>query len=724
MRADSFTRTRRRAMARTAVLLAAVLWCSATAAPRAALAAKKTWERFKFPELGQVHQPDYQRHVLENGLVVYLMPDHTWPMVEGQVLVRTGSAYEPPDKVGLAQIEAEVLRSGGTKSISGDELDEQLERMGAYIESGIDETEGTVSFSFLSKDAKRGLELVGDVLRNPAFDQEKIDVTKTAQRAAIARRNDEMQSVLQREVSKAVWGPDHPYARHAEYATIDAVKRNDLVTFYDYFYHPNRMMMAVWGDFDAPAMLQQVKAVLADWPKTDNPLPPLPKAPKGGSRRVLVANKEDVTQSWFAAGHVGMRADDPDYFAMRVMNRILGGGFGDRLFNEVRSKLGYAYAVGSTDGTALDHEGTFLAYCGTKSSTTDDALQAVLGEIEKMRSQPVSEKELENAKDAILNSHVFNFAQRSQVLIRLLSYEYYGYPSDFLDKYVEGIKKVDIPAVQDVAKRRIHPDEFAIVAVGKTAEWDNDLSQFGPVEKLDITIPEPKGEEFPPPTTETIERGRAILASAQTAMGGKALRDLKALRVSESVGLSIQGMSLSASTTQSIIFPDKMHASIKLPFGEMIQVLNGSSGWAKGPQGIQDVTGGDAEDLTNAVLTDPLYLLGHYDQFQVQALQGEKVGDVAADVVLARVGDKKWIKLYIDTQSKVLLKTSTMGKDLVTRSPGLEETFYSDVRAVGGLNVPHKSRTLHAGQEQMSREVTSFEVNPKIETSLFVRPQS
>lgn len=703
--------------------LLGVLALVAAVAP-SAQAAKKPWERIKRPELRDIEIPGYQRHVLENGMVVYLMADHTWPLVEGRLLVRTGSAYEPAEKAGLAGITGDVLRTGGTKNIAADELDEMLERMGAYVESSIGETSGDIEFSFLSKDAKQGLELVSDVVRNPAFEPDKIEVAKTGVRAAISRRNDEIMGVLQREIPKAVWGSEHPYARHPEYSTVDAIDRKDIVSFYEYFYHPNRTMLAVWGDFEPTQMLATVKAAFADWPKVENEIPPLPDAPKGGERRVLIANKDDVTQTWFALGHVGMKSDDPDYYAMSVMNRILGGGFGDRLFNQVRSTLGYAYGVGSSDGTQLDHPGTFLAYCGTKSTTTDDALGAVLGEIEKMRTTPVTDAELTGAKDAILNSHVFNFARRAQVLQRLQTYEYHGYPADFLERYVEGIKSVDVAKVQDVAKRRIRPDEFSIVAVGKVAEWDNDLTQFGPVEKLDISIPEPKGEEFPPPTTETIERGRAVLASAQTAMGGKALAALKSLRVSQSLGLNIQGMSLSASATRAVVYPDKLHMTVKLPFGEMIQAIDGASAWVKTPQGTQDVTGDDAQEMTLSLLADPFYLLGHYDQYEVQALAGESVADAEANVVLARLSDTKWIKLYFDGKSNLLVKTSTMGKDMVTQVPGLQETFYQDLRTVAGVKIPHKARMLQAGQEQMTQEITAVEVNPKIDGGLFTRPQS
>ncbi len=556
-----------------------------------AQAAKKPWENFHFPELGKVEVPNYQRHELANGMVIYLMEDHQWPLVEGRVLIRTGSVYEPAAKVGLAEIEGEVLRTGGTETMSGDDLDELLESMGASIESEVDDTEGTVSFSFLRKDAKRGLELVSDVLQHPAFEDDKIDLAKTSQRASIARRNDELMSILRREIPKAIWGPEHPYARNTEYATIDAITRDDLVDFYQYFYHPENMMLAVWGDFDSAQMLDELKGKFENWPRVDNPVPPLPKVPKAQARQVLVANKDDVTQSYFAAGQIGMKMDDPDYYSMIVMNRILGGGFSSRLFNEVRSNLGLAYSVGSAPGVGMAHEGAFMAYCGTKNSTVDKALGAVLQQIDKIRDSEVSPDELSKAKEAMLNSYVFNFVQKSQTLRRLQTYEFLGYPSDFLEQYPDKVRAVTAKNVEDVAQRRIHPEDFAIVAVGKTSEWDGDLTEFGPVENLDISIPEPKGPEFPEPTAETIEKGRSILAAAKKALGGEKLSKLKSIHREDKASLSVQGMTIGIGLKSWTLYPSSSRVEINMPMGDMVQAVSADGAWAKGPQGIQDVGG-------------------------------------------------------------------------------------------------------------------------------------
>ncbi len=718
MRADTFRRS-------VALVLALITVLGFSAGDAAA---RKPWERFKFPPLGEINIPDYERHVLDNGLTVYLLEDRTWPLVEGQVLVRTGSAFEPADKVGLASVTGDVLRTGGTTSIDADALDSELERMGGYIESNIGDTSGSLDFSFLTPTSGRGLDLVAEVLRSPAFDQEKIEVSLEGEKAGIARRNDDLNGIVARELQQAVWGDDHPYARDTEYETLSAITRDDVVGFYEYFYHPDNMMIAVWGDFDSEDMLAQIRERFGDWKRGEVELPDFPNEPNQSQRRrVLVADKTDVNQSRFALGHIGMRADDPDYYAMSVANRILGGGFGDRLFNEVRTNRGLAYNVGSTPGAAFATPGVFQAYCGTKSGTTDEAVGVVLDTIEKMRTEPVTEQELADAKEGMLASNVFNYVSPQQVLQRKMNLEYLGYPEDFLERYNDSVRAIDDAAVLDVMKRRVEPEKFVIVAVGKTSDWDGDLTSFGPVEQLDISIPEPKGPEFPEPTDEAVEKGRAVLAGAQKAHGGKALTNLKSLVSVDAVTISVQGMSIPAKVTTTVVFPDRMLVKFASPmFGESTQAVSASGGWAKSAQGLMDMDAADAADTRGEIISNPLYVLGHFDGYPVQLLDSETVDGVAADVVLVWTNDSEgeWTKMYFDPSTSVLIRTQSRGKNPITQTPAISETVYSDYKAFGGVQQAQTRKTSFDGEEVFSAELESFEVNPKVDDSIFEKPAS
>ena len=713
-------------LARRALLGSLTLVVALTVFSADALA-KKPWEKFDFPPLGEVAIPDYERHVLDNGLVVFLLEDDTWPLVEGQIIVRTGAAFEPADKVGLASVAGNVLRTGGTETITADELDAELENMGAYIESNIGNTQGTLSFSFLTRTADRGLQLVADVVRRPAFEQDKIDVALEGERAGVARRNDDLNGIVSREIQQAVWGDDHPYARDTEYATLDAITRDDVVGFYEYFYHPDNMMIALWGDFDGDEMLATVKELFGDWPQGNAMVPDFPNEPNAEQRkRVLVANKDDVNQTRFALGHIGMRADDPDYYAMSVANRILGGGFGDRLFNEVRTKHGYAYNVGSTTGAGFATPGVFQAYCGTKSGSTEAALGVVIDTIEKMRTGLVTAQELSDAKEGMLAADVFNYVQPQQVLQRKMSLEYLGYPDDFLEAYNDKVRAIDAEDVQDVMQRRVRPDEFAIVAVGKRADWDGDLSSFGPVEELDISIPEPAGPEFPEPTDETIEKGRAVLAAAQKAHGGPKLASVQSLSRSSKAVFYFQGQPFNITTKEQIAFPNRSYTVVGTPFGEQIIAVGPESGWMKGMQGTQDVQGEALTDQHREIISSPLYVLGHFDQFPVQALPSEDVNGTQADVVLVWIDDEagEWTKFYFDPSTHVLVATESKSNNMMTGVAGIMRVELSDVKAVGGIMAPHAQVGYFDGEKMFESTVQSMQVNSGFDDALLEKPAS
>jgi zinc protease len=207
---------------------------------------------------------------------------------------------------------------------------------------------------------------------------------------------------------------------------------------------------------------------------------------------VFVAAKEDVNQTVFFVGHLGGELRDKDDPALEIMADILGGGFSSRLFKRVRTALGYAYGIGADWAAAYDHPGLFEISGSTKSQTTTEALQVVRQEVERIRASEVTDAELETAKQTSLNSFVFNFDTPSKTLSRLLRYEYYGYPHDFIYQFQKALAAVTKADVLRVAKQHLLPEEFTIVAVGNTQEFGKPLTALGlPVHPIDLTIPPP-----------------------------------------------------------------------------------------------------------------------------------------------------------------------------------------------------------------------------------------
>ena len=302
--------------------------------------------KIKFPPLNQIAIPNVERVTLDNGMRLYILEDPSLPVVRASVRVNCGAYLEPPSKLGLAQICGQVLRTGGTAKWTGDQIDAALEAVGASVETGIGTTSGTASMFALSENLDLGLEVLAEVLRRPSFSQEKIDLAKVGLRSNISRRNDDPFGIGIREFLKVVYGAESPYARVPEYATVDAVTQDDLKLFHLAFFHPENMQIAIWGDINKDDIVAKVNQYFGDWAKGNVPVPQPPKVDYKYESRIYFVNKEDVNQTNILIGHIGGYMTDPDYPALIVMNNVLGGSFASRLFNNVRSKEGLAYAVG------------------------------------------------------------------------------------------------------------------------------------------------------------------------------------------------------------------------------------------------------------------------------------------------------------------------------------------------------------------------------------------
>ncbi|MCL5280685.1 MAG: insulinase family protein [Planctomycetes bacterium] len=452
----------------------------------------RAYQQLKYPKLADLQVPAVQRLTLPNGMQLFVLEDPELPLVHVSALIRTGSIYEPADKIGLADLTGTVMRTGGTTTKTGDQIDEQLEQIAASVETYIGDSSGGASMSVLKEDVDTGLAILAEVLMHPAFRQDKIDLAKISARSAIARRNDVPGRIAMREYAKLIYGADSVYARQAEYATIDSITRDDLVAFHRRYFHPNHTMLAVWGDFQASQIIAKIKEAFKDWPKAEVELPPVPKVTYEFRPTVNAVRKDDMNQGIIRLGHLGCLMNDPDYHALMVMNQILGGGFTSRLFKNVRSRQGLAYSVGGAYGADYDHPGLFALSCQTKLKSTVHATEAILAEVKKMTQEQVTDEELALAKDSYLNSFVFNFASKGQIINRLMTYAYYGYPADFLQKTKENVEKVTKADVLRVGKAHLRPDKMQILVVGRPDELDKPLSTLGEVKTIDVTIPAPK----------------------------------------------------------------------------------------------------------------------------------------------------------------------------------------------------------------------------------------
>jgi len=451
------------------------------------------WNKLAFPPLPAFQPQQPTRIQLANGMVIFLQPDHELPLITATALVRGGSISEPAAKTGLVSLYGDVWRTGGTKTKTGDQMDDFLEARAAKIETSDGADSTTISLNCLKQDFDPVFEMFLDLLRNPEFRADKLELAKQQAYTEIARRNDDVNSIVGRQGAMLAFGKDNPYAREEQYATVAAVQREDLLNWHRQYIYPNNIILGVSGDFDPKAMEAKLRKVFEPWAKGPQAKDPDIQftATKPG---YFFVQKTDVNQSSIALVGLGIMRNNPDYFAVSVMNEIFGGGFSSRLFNNVRATKGLAYSVGGGVGTSFSHPGMTRVQMQTKSDTTVSGIQALYEEIDGMHEKAPDATEMKRAKDQILNSFIFRFDTPGKVLREKMTYEFYHYPLDFLERYRGEIEKVTADQVQQVAKKYLQKDNLAVLVVGNDAEFDKQLKSLGPVTQLDITIPPPPKE--------------------------------------------------------------------------------------------------------------------------------------------------------------------------------------------------------------------------------------
>jgi zinc protease len=478
------------------ILLPALLAGTACAQQAAKQPASEPWTKIPIPPLHEFKPVEPKKIKLENGLVIFLQEDHELPFVDGTVLIRGGSRNQPADKTGLIGLYGQAWRTSGTKTHSGEQLDDILSLKAASIESGGGVATTSLHWSSFKQDFDQVFGLSMDLLLHPEFKQDKLALAQRQFDAGIARRNDDAAEIAGREAERIAYGKDSPYAGEEEYATIAAVHLSDLAAWHDRTVVPNNMIVAVYGDFDGAEMERKLRAAFGELkPGLEVKAPEVAfHDPKEG---VYFVNKGDVDQSNVYIVGLGTERTNPDYYALSVMNEVFSGGFGSRVFQSVRTRLGLAYSVGGSFGAGYDHPGLFVVEAATKSASTVAATKAMLDEVGKLKTVPPSAEELRSAKDQVLNSFIFNYDSREKTLNEQVVLALYGYPPDFLEKYKTGIEKVTSADVSRVANKYIDVNKLAIVVVGNQSEFGTPLKELGPVTDLDIAIPPPPAGAAP-----------------------------------------------------------------------------------------------------------------------------------------------------------------------------------------------------------------------------------
>ena len=678
-----------------------------------------------YPDLPDFEVPEPERVELENGMTIFLLEDSELPQVNATARIGVGSVYEPAEKRGLASITGTVMRTGGTESMAPDSLNTVLENIGATVETNIGETSGSAYMSTLADHVDTVLPIFAEVLRQPAFAEDRVQQAKSRVKSGISRRNDNASSIVRRVFDKTLYGEDSPYARTPELYTVDRVQRQDLVDFHYQYVHPNNVILSVWGDFDADQMEQTLREQFGDWEAPadfEPPTPPEPDAERAHS--VNFVQKSDVNQSKIRMGHPGeLTRRSDDYASVQMMNEVLSGGFSGRLFQEVRREKGLAYSVNGAYTAGYNRPGRFYAGVASQSASTVEATNAVMTEVERMREEPPTEEELGLAKDSYLNSFVFNFDSEREILSRRATYEYYGYPADFLQQTRDAIEEVTPDDVLSAAQTYLHPDDSHILVVGNGNQFSEDLStlsQDGMVDTLDISIPrEPPSEDQDAPTAaeeEAMMAGQELMASAKEALGGSDFDQIQNMRVvTEQQGNE---------STLVIRLPNQLRTEVNTAMGSITVVNDGETMKMKTPKGTRTAPPSVRSRIMGQLWRSVPYLMANLDHDQLTVTARGDTTMEETTYQLARVdppaGSAYTLYLNAETMQPERL-TLEQTNPRSGQQVRVTQTF-ADFREVSGVVLPFTTETVQSVGEKektITATIQSIDINVDLEDGLF-----
>lgn len=479
-----------RRIAALALLAAPLLTAAFTASPAGAtLTPVRSWKEIQAPVLNW-KKPAPEVVKLKNGATLYLMEDHRLPLVNFYGLVRTGSIYDPPGKNGTASLVGTMLRTGGTLKHPWAQVDDMVDQLGMGVTTGVGSESANASFNVLSENLGPALNLLFEMLREPAFDPEKLALAKEKQKDGIRRQNDNPVQIAIREFRTMLWGADNPRGFSPTFKTVDAITREDLVAFHGRYYAPNNMILGVSGDFNRKTVVALVEKAMGAWPNRTVTWPAVPEVPLTRANALYLADKESATQSTILIGRLSAKEGDPDQAALEVMDNILGsGGFTSRITQAVRNDRGLAYAAGSGLNIGRMAPGTQLIYAISKGESTHEALDVMLKEVERIRTDPVTPEELQRARSALVNSAVFDYDSPDKVLSNSLDLGYYGLSQDLPAQRLAALGKVSADDVKRVAGLYLDPKTLQVMVAGSAKKFDKPLTDFGPVNNIQLKDP-------------------------------------------------------------------------------------------------------------------------------------------------------------------------------------------------------------------------------------------
>jgi zinc protease len=443
-----------------------------------------------------LHMPPHEKYVLKNGLTVLLLEKHGVPMINLYAIVKTGSAADPAGEDGLASVTAGLLRKG-TKTRTAQQFAADLDYIGGAFEADSGADFGSVNAEFLTKDLTPGLDLFSDALLHPTFPQGEVEKLLAQVVDGVRGAKDDPQQVLGLYYYGYLYGT-HSYGRPAggDEVSLQRIKRDAIVKFYETNYTPANTLLAVAGEFNGAEMRKKLEDVFGGWPAHTVAVPPIPAAADVKSKRLLLVDKDDATQTYFAFGNVGIARNDPDRVAIRVVNTIFGGRFTSELNEALRVESGYTYGA-SSFFDSRKAPGPFGVFSFTKNETTTPAIDLAVQVLQKLHKQGVTDEQLKSAKSYIKGQYPPNIETSRQLAQIIATHEFYGLGDDEINQLEARVDAVTPEMAKQVIQKHFPSENLVFVLIGKASAIGPAVEKYA--EKRDArAISEPGF--WPPPS--------------------------------------------------------------------------------------------------------------------------------------------------------------------------------------------------------------------------------
>lgn len=434
--------------------------------------------------------PVAERFELDNGIPLFFMEDRETPLVRISVAARTGSVYDPPGREGLAEIAGSVMRTGGTLAMSPDEFDDELDYCAADLDVSVTADILWVTLTVRENYLGDVLVLMKDMLMTPAFDPDRLELARRIKIEELKRLPDNPQRLAFREFTKLLYR-DSSWGRPPSIGSLEALTRDDCLEFHRRHIGSGAIMITVTGPLSAEETKTTISEQFGSW-QADDPVTPL-SAPSPRESGPIWHIHREVPQSVVVIGHIGPGKKSKDYYAMTVLDFILGGGFRSLMFLEIRTRMGLAYSTGTFYNPRSDF-GAFAAYVMTGAGTTASVIESTLSILESVKARPVDDETLLWARNSLTNSHIFSFLSPHQIVRGQMLDELEGLPPDFMRRYPEGINAVTAEDLQRVAAIWLDNGYRTILTLGDASRFDQPLSRFGAFKQLDSDLVTGTGE--------------------------------------------------------------------------------------------------------------------------------------------------------------------------------------------------------------------------------------